>query len=598
MVFDGMATKSKSGTEQKRKESRSAAKDKARQLLIEQRHDAAKKEFDKAVEIKHEHALAVMEACRSQEVDCITSMYEADAQLTYLNKVGIADYVISEDSDLIVFGCSKIIYKLQLDGTCMFYDSSKLHLSLNMSQEKFSFEKFRRIAILSGCDYLNSLPGIGLVKATKFFKMTSQNDLRILLPKVPSYLGLSKIAVDEDYIEGFLRAEATFKYMFVYDPFQRKMIRLNEFDDENELNNCINAGDEIDDDKAYQLALGNVDPRTFKTVADFDPKQLQWQHPSIWTSQQSNYLQSKKSPKNDKKVGRKLLPADQIADVKIREIIKCENSIEINFIDRNEDEEIVKSYANQVSFEASKIEQTTCEEKQNAPSTSRKNPFAKKIVITKEKKIDESAAGASLLSKLTKSKESSVAPTQVTFSRFFQKKSEDVNVKDILEEKLEERLEENKYFYQVYKYSFQDDDKNKERETENKDPTKPSFSIPGVKRINSFETFFAGQIEKYGNEEPEQKPTSTQSNESKLSKFRYKLNEKCDSEEIMSDKNDVDDIDSIIKSQLSVLKELSKPSQKKTITTSKLSLKRKSTDEKINSQAKLAKFGFTRNMTG
>ena len=34
--------------------------------------------------------------------------YEADAQLTYLVNKGLADAVITEDSDLLAFGCSKV----------------------------------------------------------------------------------------------------------------------------------------------------------------------------------------------------------------------------------------------------------------------------------------------------------------------------------------------------------------------------------------------------------------------------------------------------------------------------------------------------------
>ena len=47
-------------------------------------------------------------ACREKGVDCIVAPYEADAQLAYLNKCGIAQLVITEDSDLILFGCDRV----------------------------------------------------------------------------------------------------------------------------------------------------------------------------------------------------------------------------------------------------------------------------------------------------------------------------------------------------------------------------------------------------------------------------------------------------------------------------------------------------------
>ena len=42
--------------------------------------------------------------------------YEADAQLAYLCKIGYVSGVISEDSDLIVFESTKILYKLENNG--------------------------------------------------------------------------------------------------------------------------------------------------------------------------------------------------------------------------------------------------------------------------------------------------------------------------------------------------------------------------------------------------------------------------------------------------------------------------------------------------
>lgn len=49
-----------------------------------------------------------MKACRDRGVDCIVAPYEADAQLAFLNKCGIAQLVITEDSDLVLFGCDRV----------------------------------------------------------------------------------------------------------------------------------------------------------------------------------------------------------------------------------------------------------------------------------------------------------------------------------------------------------------------------------------------------------------------------------------------------------------------------------------------------------
>ena len=54
------------------------------------------------------HGMFVLQACRAKGVDCIVAPYEADAQLAYLSRTGAAQIVITEDSDLILFGCEKV----------------------------------------------------------------------------------------------------------------------------------------------------------------------------------------------------------------------------------------------------------------------------------------------------------------------------------------------------------------------------------------------------------------------------------------------------------------------------------------------------------
>ena len=42
------------------------------------------------------------------DVDTIVAPYESDAQLAYLARNSLVDFVITEDSDLIVFGVEKV----------------------------------------------------------------------------------------------------------------------------------------------------------------------------------------------------------------------------------------------------------------------------------------------------------------------------------------------------------------------------------------------------------------------------------------------------------------------------------------------------------
>lgn len=56
------------------------------------------------------------QAARALGVDCLVAPYEADAQLAYLNKAGIVQAVITEDSDLLAFGCKKVLVECRSRG--------------------------------------------------------------------------------------------------------------------------------------------------------------------------------------------------------------------------------------------------------------------------------------------------------------------------------------------------------------------------------------------------------------------------------------------------------------------------------------------------
>ncbi len=46
------------------------------------------------------------------EIKFIVAPYEADAQLAYLSRENLVDFLITEDSDLLVFGAKKVLFKL------------------------------------------------------------------------------------------------------------------------------------------------------------------------------------------------------------------------------------------------------------------------------------------------------------------------------------------------------------------------------------------------------------------------------------------------------------------------------------------------------
>ena len=49
-----------------------------------------------------------LQLCLSQKIKYIVAPYEADAQIAFLLKHGHAEFAITEDSDLLAYGCEKV----------------------------------------------------------------------------------------------------------------------------------------------------------------------------------------------------------------------------------------------------------------------------------------------------------------------------------------------------------------------------------------------------------------------------------------------------------------------------------------------------------
>ncbi len=83
---------------------------KAAELMRSDRGKEAQTYLRQSIDVTHKMALNVIRACRARNVDCIVAPFEADAQLAYLNIRDIAQIIITEDSDLLLFGAKKVTF--------------------------------------------------------------------------------------------------------------------------------------------------------------------------------------------------------------------------------------------------------------------------------------------------------------------------------------------------------------------------------------------------------------------------------------------------------------------------------------------------------
>ncbi|KAF4673303.1 Rad2 nuclease [Perkinsus chesapeaki] len=229
----------------------------ARELGLEYRkagnYGAARKMFTRAADVSPEMAADLIALIRSRDfgprVRWIVAPYEADAQLAYLALNGLVDAVISEDSDLLPFGCPHVVYKLDLlvsagrarpgcrSGVSIALPSRMLPEGAPNSQAssnddvgdgvcRFSRDSFLHYCVLAGCDYLPSVTGMGPKKAYGFVLRGGPNISRIM--------NLAQIAgfeFPEGYADMFERAILTFRHQTVWCPLTRKLRPLLDLDD-------------------------------------------------------------------------------------------------------------------------------------------------------------------------------------------------------------------------------------------------------------------------------------------------------------------------------------------------------------------------------
>ena len=271
IVFDGANISAKQRILDERAKNRFNSREKSLHLMMEGRSEEANKKFGQSFTITRYLVSRILKVIKGNWWKYVIAPYEADPQLAYLYKSGKVSIVITEDSDLIPYGVSKILYKMDNKGDGYELDMSKLYssqarnwestlisklftenslnkitsiLTINNSEwidwdklksdqdcqlsneawmkfnsksencgPLFNKDSFLSIWILAGWDYLAPIKGIGFKTAHKLIEEhgTIDNALKVICKT-------SKYIVPKDYIEGFNRAYLTFLFQVVYDP--------------------------------------------------------------------------------------------------------------------------------------------------------------------------------------------------------------------------------------------------------------------------------------------------------------------------------------------------------------------------------------------
>ena len=185
----------------------------------------AQRKYAESIDITPQIAFEFIAALRKLEVEYYVAPYEADSQLAYLFLTGRVDMVITEDSDLLVFGVKRVFFKMDRAGNGFEVDLNRMgEVDEEINLKNFSHDMFVTCCIISGCDYLDSIKGVGFKKA---YKLVHENgdDLRNIVKKIRRE---GKLLIPPDYEKNFEKAFLTFKFQYVFCPERRQVVHLND----------------------------------------------------------------------------------------------------------------------------------------------------------------------------------------------------------------------------------------------------------------------------------------------------------------------------------------------------------------------------------
>ena len=109
--------------------------------------------------VKKFHSDQVMEFLECLGIPFLQAISESEETCAYLQKNGIVDYVMSEDTDSLTFGAKQVLFGEKL-----------YNLDIILKELEMDYTSFIDFCILCGCDYTSTIPKVGPVNALKLIK--------------------------------------------------------------------------------------------------------------------------------------------------------------------------------------------------------------------------------------------------------------------------------------------------------------------------------------------------------------------------------------------------------------------------------------------
>lgn len=152
----------------------------------------------------------------------ITAPFEADPQLVYLEKIKLIDLIISNDSDMILYGAKTVMFSLNENFTGLLYQFNKTHIEQYFQMKEYSNDIFLLTNIIKGCDFWKCVHLKSFVKIVSFVQIVFNNN--DILNQIKNHF-----KINEKNIERLPFAYIAIKYAKVFCPINKNITSLNYF---------------------------------------------------------------------------------------------------------------------------------------------------------------------------------------------------------------------------------------------------------------------------------------------------------------------------------------------------------------------------------
>lgn len=194
-VFDGVPPDAKKNVLQKRQSNRQKIQDKIQALKRKINEDLPKEEiqqYQKEIDKLTNQVIYVtkyhVEECKQfleyTGIPYIQAEGEAEKTCVYLKKINAVDFVVSDDTDTLTFGCESVLKTNIKDNI------QEVSLSKILQDFELSYSEFVDFCILTGCDYCQYIPSIGPLTAYTLIKKYKN---------IESVIKLNKYKIPEDF---------------------------------------------------------------------------------------------------------------------------------------------------------------------------------------------------------------------------------------------------------------------------------------------------------------------------------------------------------------------------------------------------------------